>query len=51
MEHATRKYAPKSVRLMDQVPEVLHFHHSAYNAENPVPTRFSVYSVFPIKNT
>ncbi len=33
MEDATRKYVPKSVRLMDQVLEVLHFHHYAYNTE------------------
>ncbi len=29
----TGKYTPKSVRLMDQVLEVLRFHHYAYNTE------------------
>jgi hypothetical protein len=29
----TRKYVPKSVRLMDQVCEVLRFHHYACNTE------------------
>jgi len=33
MENNTRKYVPKSVRLMDQVREVLRFHHYAYNTE------------------
>ncbi len=33
MECSTRKYVPKSIRLMDQVREVLRFHHYAYNTE------------------
>ena len=33
MEGDTRKYVPKSVRLMQQVVEVLRFHHYAYNTE------------------
>ena len=33
MEKPTRKFVPKSVRLMDQVREVLRFHHYAYNTE------------------
>lgn len=31
MEKPIRKYAPKSVHLMDHVCEVLRFHHYAYN--------------------
>ena len=33
MEGSKRKYVPKSIRLMDQVREVLRFHHYAYNTE------------------
>lgn len=33
MEDSTRRYVPKSVRLMDQVREVLRFHHYAYSTE------------------
>ena len=33
MDSSTRKYVPKSLRLMDQVREVLRFHHYAYNTE------------------
>ena len=33
MGNITRKFVPKSVRLMDQVREVLRFHHYAYNTE------------------
>jgi len=33
MEDHETKYVPKSVRLMDQVREVLRFHHYAYNTE------------------
>lgn len=33
MDSSTRKYVPKSHRLMDQVREVLRFHHYAYNTE------------------
>lgn len=33
MEDSARKYVPKSVRLMDQVREVLRFHHYAYSTE------------------
>jgi len=33
MEDSTRKFVPTSVRLMDQVREVLRFHHYAYNTE------------------
>jgi integron integrase len=33
MNEPTRKFVPKSVRLMDQVREVLRFHHYAYNTE------------------
>ena len=33
MDKPTRKYVPKSARLMDQVREVLRFHHYAYNTE------------------
>lgn len=33
MDNSTRKYVPKSARLMDQVREVLRFHHYAYNTE------------------
>jgi integrase len=33
MEKSNRKYIPKSLRLMDQVREVLRFHHYAFNTE------------------
>ena len=33
MEGTTKKFVPKSARLMDQVREVLRFHHYAYNTE------------------
>jgi integron integrase len=33
MDGANRKFVPKSVRLMDQVREVLRFHHYSYNTE------------------
>ena len=33
MDRSKRKYVPKSLRLMDQVREVLRFHHYAYNTE------------------
>ena len=33
MNEPTRKFVPKSVRLLDQVREVLRFHHDAYNTE------------------
>ena len=33
MDKTTRKFVPKSARLMDQVREVLRFHHYAYNTE------------------
>lgn len=33
MDINTRKYVPKAARLMDQVREVLRFHHYAYNTE------------------
>jgi site-specific recombinase XerD len=33
MNEPTRKFVPKSVRLMDQVREALRFHHYAYNTE------------------
>lgn len=33
MDSSTRKFVPKSARLMDQVREVLRFHHYAYNTE------------------
>jgi len=33
MGKSKRKYVPKSIRLMDQVREVLRFHHYAYNTE------------------
>ena len=33
MKENTRKFVPKSVRLMDQVREVLRFHHYAYTTE------------------
>jgi hypothetical protein len=33
MDKPTRKFVPKSARLMDQVREVLRFHHYAYNTE------------------
>jgi hypothetical protein len=33
MDNTTRKFVPKAVRLMDQVREVLRFHHYAYNTE------------------
>jgi len=33
MDDSKRKYVPKSLRLMDQVREVLRFHHYAYNTE------------------
>ena len=33
MDSSKRKYVPKSFRLMDQVREVLRFHHYAYNTE------------------
>ena len=38
MDNPTRKYIPKSVRLMDQVREVLRFHHYAYNTEKSYVT-------------
>jgi len=31
MDKPTRKFVPKSARLMDQAREVLCFHHYAYN--------------------
>ena len=33
MGNSIRKYVPKSARLMDQVREVLRFHHYAFNTE------------------
>ena len=33
MNEPTRKFVPKSARLMDQVREVLRFHHYTYNTE------------------
>lgn len=33
MDGRKTKYVPKSVRLMDQVREVLRFHHYAYSIE------------------
>lgn len=33
MNKQTRKYVPKSLRFMDQVREVLRFHHNTYNTE------------------
>jgi len=33
MDKTTRKFVPKSARLMDQVREVLRFHHYTYNTE------------------
>lgn len=33
MDSSTRKHAPKSLRLMNQVREVLRFHHYAYNTD------------------
>ena len=33
MDKQTRKFVPTSARLMDQVREVLRFHHYAYNTE------------------
>jgi hypothetical protein len=33
MDKPTRKFVPKSARLMDQVREVLRFHHYTYNTE------------------
>jgi hypothetical protein len=33
MGKPTRKFVPKSVRLMEQVSEVLRFHYCAYNTE------------------
>ena len=33
MDKTTRKFVPKSARLMDQDREVLRFHHYAYNTE------------------
>ena len=33
MDKPTRKFVPKSARLMDQVREVLRFHHHTYNTE------------------
>jgi hypothetical protein len=33
MDKPTRKFVPKSARLMDQAREVLRFHHYAYNTE------------------
>ena len=33
MDKSTRKFVPTSARLMDQVREVLRFHHYAYNTE------------------
>ncbi len=38
MDKSTGKYVPKSVRLMDQVREVLRFHHYAYNTEKSYVT-------------
>ena len=50
MEDATRKYVPKSVRLMDQVHEVLCFHHYAYKPKSPVSAGFCSIFAFTIKN-
>ena len=33
MDNTTGKFVPKSARLMDQVKEVLRFHHYAFNTE------------------
>ncbi len=33
MDVSNKKYVPKAARLMDQVREVLRFHHYAYNTE------------------
>ena len=33
MDKPTRKFVPKSARLMDQVREVLRFHHYTYKTE------------------
>lgn len=33
MDKPTRKFAPKSARLINQVREVFRFHHCAYSTE------------------
>lgn len=33
MENTTRKFVPKSARLMDQVREILRIHHYAFSIE------------------
>ncbi len=43
MKSTTRKYVPKAVRLMDQVREVLRFHHYAYNTEKSYVSRILQY--------
>lgn len=50
MDKPARKFVPKSVRLMDQVREVLRFHHYAYNTEKSYSSWILKYIRFPIKN-
>jgi hypothetical protein len=49
MEMQTRKFIPKSVRLMDQVREVLRFHHYAYNTVIRRLSPFSFLELTPTK--
>ena len=51
MGNATRKFVPKSVRLMGQVREVLRFHHYAYNTEQSCISWFLQYIPFYNKKT
>ena len=46
MDNPARKVVAKSARLMDQVREVLRFHHTAYNTEKPYVSWFLQYIRF-----
>ena len=51
MKNTTRKFIPKSARLMDQVREVLCFHHYAYNTEKSTISWILQYIRFHNKKT
>ena len=51
MDKQTRKFVPTSVRLMDQVHEVLRFHHYAYNTEKSCVSWILQYIRFHNKKT
>jgi len=51
MYKSTRKFVPTSTRLMDQVREVLRFHHYAYNTEKSYISWILQYIHFHNKKT